>query len=91
MQYPEVSRFFEVDTRTMLLLADLAALFFKDFSFTWIATEFRDNIQSEFDFKNEARNCELTHERFRHRRAAVRCPRVCWEVTSGRVLVSLWG
>ncbi|KAJ3331926.1 hypothetical protein HDU76_001816 [Blyttiomyces sp. JEL0837] len=87
IQKPDLAHLLEVDTATMQLLSDLAALSFKDFSFTWVITEFKTTLRAEFDFKNEARNCELTNERFRHRRAAVRCPKVRWDLTTKKVLV----
>ncbi|KAI8844732.1 hypothetical protein BC829DRAFT_491841, partial [Chytridium lagenaria] len=70
----------------MQLLSDLANLFFQDFSFGWIVTEFKSSLSTEFDFTNEARNAAMTHERFAHRRAAVRCPHIRWDLTSRRVL-----
>ncbi|KAJ3190568.1 hypothetical protein HK101_008590, partial [Irineochytrium annulatum] len=87
IQYPDVVKLFEVDTRTMQLLSDLAGLFFNDFSFGWIVSEFKTSLASEFDFTNEAKNSDLTHERFRHRREAIRCPTIRWELTTKRVLV----
>ncbi|KAJ3102039.1 hypothetical protein HDU97_000894 [Phlyctochytrium planicorne] len=86
IQYPDVARLFEVDTSTLQLLSDLASLFFHDFNFGWIATEFKSSLATEFDFTHEARNAQSTHERFAHRRSAVRCPIVRWEMTGRRVL-----
>ncbi|KAI8846280.1 ABC1 family-domain-containing protein [Chytridium lagenaria] len=64
IQYPDVARLFTVDTSTMQLLSDLANLFFQDFSFGWIVTEFKSSLSTEFDFTHEARNAAMTHERF---------------------------
>ncbi|KAJ3116102.1 hypothetical protein HDU96_010396 [Phlyctochytrium bullatum] len=86
VQYPDVARLFEVDTSTMQLLSDIAGLLFRDFSFGWIVTEFKSSLSTEFDFTNEARNACMTHERFAHRRHAVRCPAVRWDLTGRRVL-----
>ncbi|KAJ3206905.1 hypothetical protein HDU67_007876, partial [Dinochytrium kinnereticum] len=86
IQYPDVARLFIVDTSTMQLLSTLASTLFPDFSFGWIVTEFRESLSSEFDFTEEARNALSTHERFHHRRSAVRCPLVRWDLTTRRVL-----
>jgi predicted unusual protein kinase regulating ubiquinone biosynthesis (AarF/ABC1/UbiB family) len=66
------------------LLSDMASFAFPDFSFGWLVTEFRGNLTAEFDFRTEAKNSQLTHERFRYRRAAVKCPKVRWDLTSRR-------
>jgi aarF domain-containing kinase len=86
LQYPDVSRLLEVDTSTMQLLSDFASFFFKDFSFSWVVQEFKVNLRSEFDFTNEARNSDLTNERFSHRGLSVRTPRIRWDLTRKRML-----
>ncbi|CAG8649224.1 14407_t:CDS:2, partial [Acaulospora morrowiae] len=86
VQYPDVSRLFNVDIWTMQSISNLISYFFPEFELTWIITEFRNNLISEFDFLKEARNGELTKQRFRHRSDELTVPDIVWELTRKRVL-----
>ncbi|CAO3692978.1 unnamed protein product [Umbelopsis ramanniana] len=69
VQHADVSRLFGVDMWTMESLTSLAhELFGSDFELTWIVGEFRKNVETEFDFQNEAKNAQETMERFQHRK-----------------------
>nr|KAJ3417766.1 hypothetical protein HK105_000816 [Polyrhizophydium stewartii] len=71
---------------TLQTLSSLIAAAFPDFQLEWVAKEFRKNLIQEFDFTNEAKNCEMTAARFAYRAADVRCPEIRWDLTSRRVL-----
>ncbi|CAG8642647.1 10846_t:CDS:2, partial [Cetraspora pellucida] len=86
IQYPDVSRLFHVDIWTMQSMSNLISFFFPEFELTWIITEFKQNLISEFDFLREARNGELTKERFKHRARELKIPDIIWELTTKRVL-----
>ncbi|CAG8739412.1 17069_t:CDS:2, partial [Racocetra persica] len=86
IQYPDVSRLFHVDIWTMQSMSNLISFFFPEFELTWIITEFKQNLISEFDFLREARNGELTKERFKHRAPELKIPNIIWELTTKRVL-----
>ncbi|RIB12271.1 ABC1 family-domain-containing protein [Gigaspora rosea] len=86
VQYPDVSRLFHVDIWTMQSMSDLISFFFPEFELTWIITEFKQNLISEFDFLREAKNGELTKQRFKHRAHEVKIPNIIWDLTTKRVL-----
>ncbi|RUS31284.1 hypothetical protein BC938DRAFT_478112 [Jimgerdemannia flammicorona] len=86
VQYEDVSRLFSTDMWTFQTLSDLISSMFPEFEFSWIVSEFRDNVEKEFDFRNEARNGEETRRRFEHRAHELSVPGILWEYTTKRVL-----
>ncbi|CAG8433148.1 9549_t:CDS:10 [Diversispora eburnea] len=86
VQYPDVSRLFHVDVWTMQSMSNLVSYFFPEFELTWIITEFKQNLISEFDFLREAKNGELTKQRFKHRGDELTVPNIIWDLTTKRVL-----
>ncbi|TPX30496.1 hypothetical protein SmJEL517_g05954 [Synchytrium microbalum] len=87
VQYPDVSRLFNVDIATMKIISTLITVFFDEFRLDWVVEEFKQNLIQEFNFVAEGRNCELTDARFAHRAAEIRCPRIRWDLTTKKVLV----
>ncbi|KAF9303999.1 hypothetical protein BGZ74_002619 [Mortierella antarctica] len=51
----------------------------------WIVNEFRENLTSEFDFTNEARNGEATKERFKNRKDFY-VPEIYWDLSTKKIL-----
>ncbi|CAG8439463.1 1326_t:CDS:2 [Ambispora leptoticha] len=86
VQYPDVSRLFNVDVWTMQTMSDLISYFFPEFELGWIVTEFKQNLIAEFDFKAEGRNGELTKQRFAHRGESFAVPEIYHELSTKRVL-----
>ncbi|KAI8928427.1 ABC1 family-domain-containing protein, partial [Entophlyctis helioformis] len=86
IQYPDVARLFDIDTLAMQTVSDVIAALFPDFQLTWIVKEFRKNLLQEFDFTNEALNCEMTAARFAYRSNDIRCPNIHWDLTTRRIL-----
>lgn len=86
VQYPDVSRLFHVDVWTMQSMSNLISYFFPEFEFTWIITEFKQNLIAEFNFLHEAKNGELTKQRFKHLGDELTVPNIVWDLTTKRVL-----
>lgn len=91
IQYPDIPRLFYLDTSTLQLLSDTAALLFPDFSLSWVISEFRTSLQSELNFMEEGDRCERTQARFESstgvcEKGRVRCPNIIWDLTGKRVL-----
>ncbi|KAF9585378.1 hypothetical protein BGW38_002635 [Lunasporangiospora selenospora] len=85
VQYNDVARLFKTDMWTMESLSSLVGFIFPEFELGWIVKEFRDNLTSEFDFTNEARNGEATKERFKNRKDFY-VPEIYWELSSKKIL-----
>ncbi|KAI8604740.1 ABC1 family-domain-containing protein [Dissophora ornata] len=85
VQYNDVSRLFKTDMWTMQTLSNMVGFLFPEFELGWIVEEFRDNLTSEFDFTNEARNGEATKERFKNR-SDFYVPEIYWDLSSKKIL-----
>ncbi|KAF9942782.1 hypothetical protein BGZ67_010414 [Mortierella alpina] len=85
VQYNDVSRLFKTDIWTMQTLSNMVGLLFPEFELGWIVDEFRENLTSEFDFTNEARNGEATKERFKNR-SDFYVPEIYWDLSSRKIL-----
>ncbi|KAI7830448.1 ABC1 family-domain-containing protein [Gamsiella multidivaricata] len=85
VQYINVSRLFTTDMWTMQTLSNMVGFLFPEFELGWIVEEFRDNLTSEFDFTNEARNGEATKERFK-KRSDFYVPEIFWDLSSKKIL-----
>ncbi|KAG9295937.1 hypothetical protein G9A89_006676 [Geosiphon pyriformis] len=86
VQYPDVARLFNVDVWTMQTMSDMITFFFPEFELSWIVTEFKQNLIAEFNFEAEARNAELTKQRFLHRGESFFVPKIYRELSTKRVL-----
>ncbi|KAG0308603.1 hypothetical protein BGZ98_007457 [Dissophora globulifera] len=85
VQYNDVSRLFQTDMWTMQTLSNMVGFLFPEFELGWIVEEFRDNLTSEFDFTNEARNGEATKERFK-KRSDFYVPEIYWDLSTKKIL-----
>ncbi|KAI1319353.1 hypothetical protein EDD11_004219 [Mortierella claussenii] len=85
VQYNDVSRLFKTDMWTMQTLSSMVGWLFPEFELGWIVDEFRDNLTSEFDFTNEARNGEATKERFKNR-SDFYVPEIYWDLSTKKIL-----
>ncbi|KAK3846685.1 MAG: ABC1 family-domain-containing protein [Linnemannia gamsii] len=85
VQYNNVSRLFKTDMWTMQTLSNMVGSLFPEFELGWIVTEFKDNLTSEFDFTNEAKNGEATKERFKNR-SDFYVPEIYWDLSSKKIL-----
>ncbi|KAG0336216.1 hypothetical protein BG000_006821 [Podila horticola] len=85
VQYNDVSRLFKTDMWTMQTLSDMVGFLFPEFELGWIVNEFRENLTSEFDFTNEARNGEATKERFKNRKDFY-VPEIYWDLSTKKIL-----
>ncbi|KAG0249189.1 hypothetical protein BG011_009521 [Mortierella polycephala] len=85
VQYNDVSRLFKTDMWTMQTISSMIGFIFPEFELGWIVNEFRENLTSEFDFTNEARNGEATKERFRNR-SDFYVPEIFWDLSSKKIL-----
>jgi aarF domain-containing kinase len=87
IQHPELRRNVEVDIECFKLLSFLSNRVFDAFDVDWLVPEFAINIRKEVDFINEGKNCERAAANFRGY-TEVAFPRIYWNLTSSRVLVS---
>ncbi|KAF9383213.1 hypothetical protein CPB97_006649 [Podila verticillata] len=85
VQYNDVSRLFKTDMWTMQTLSDMVGFLFPEFELGWIVNEFRENLTSEFDFTNEAKNGEATKERFKNRKDFY-VPEIYWDLSTKKIL-----
>ncbi|KAG0051436.1 hypothetical protein BGZ83_003774 [Gryganskiella cystojenkinii] len=85
VQYNDVRRLFKTDIWTMETLSNMVGFLFPEFELGWIVNEFRENLTSEFDFTNEARNGEATKERFKSRKDFY-VPEIYWDLSTTKIL-----
>jgi predicted unusual protein kinase regulating ubiquinone biosynthesis (AarF/ABC1/UbiB family) len=46
----------------------------------------RKNVETEFNFQNEAKNAQDTMDRFQHRKNVFHVPKIHWDLTRERIL-----
>ncbi|XP_059644766.1 uncharacterized protein LOC132286447 [Cornus florida] len=85
VQYPGLKQTMKLDIATMSFLSKSVALFFPEYRFEWMVSEFAEAIALELDFVREAKNSERTAKNFKNNRI-VRVPCVFWELTTSQVL-----
>jgi predicted unusual protein kinase regulating ubiquinone biosynthesis (AarF/ABC1/UbiB family) len=49
-------------------------------------TLLRKNVETEFNFQNEAKNAQDTMDRFQHRKNVFHVPKIHWDLTRERIL-----
>ncbi|KAI8536598.1 hypothetical protein RHMOL_Rhmol10G0270300 [Rhododendron molle] len=69
----------------MSFLSKFVALFFPEYRFGWLVSEFAESVALELDFIHEARNAERTARNFKNN-TVVRVPHIFWDFTTRRVL-----
>ncbi|RXH68470.1 hypothetical protein DVH24_030803 [Malus domestica] len=77
VQYPGLEQHMKIDTATMYFLSKSLTLFFPEYRFDWLVSEFVHAISLELDFIQEARNSETTATNFANNKW-VKIPRIFW-------------
>ncbi|KAM0957584.1 hypothetical protein FF1_025699 [Malus domestica] len=85
VQYPGLEQHMKIDTATMYFLSKSLTLFFPEYRFDWLVSEFVHAISLELDFIQEARNSETTATNFANNKW-VKIPRIFWDLTTTQVL-----
>ncbi|XP_058185430.1 uncharacterized protein LOC131302689 isoform X1 [Rhododendron vialii] len=85
VQYPGLEHQFKIDIAAMSFLSKFVALFFLEYRFGWLVSEFAESVALELDFIHEARNAERTARNFKNN-TVVRVPHIFWDFTTRRVL-----
>jgi aarF domain-containing kinase len=87
VQYPNLEKQVENDTKIFSQLISIAEYFFKDLKLRWLLNEFERVIPHELDFLEEASNCErlsgMLSKKFKN---SVICPKIYWDLTSKKIL-----
>ncbi len=87
VQYPEIATLVHSDLSNLRALFRAVRLLERDFDLMPLVDELGEQMPLELDFVNEAKNAEKVAG-FYEDRADVHVPRVHWEYTTRRVLVS---
>ena len=87
VQYPEIEDLVRFDLANLRALFQAVGLFERDFDLLPLVTELSHHVPLELDFVHEGINAERVAEFFRLR-DDIHVPRIHWEITSRRVLVS---
>ncbi|KAL3275144.1 hypothetical protein HHI36_019913 [Cryptolaemus montrouzieri] len=87
VQYIDLRKRFMTDVDTVKFLLRIAGWMHPDFNFSWILDDLTETLEQELDFKKEGKNSEqcakdLSHLNYIH------VPKVLWDYTSERVLVT---
>ncbi|KAG5486428.1 hypothetical protein LSCM4_07356 [Leishmania orientalis] len=90
VQYIDIAQRFNGDMRTISLMFAAASRFFPGYDFGQIMTKLSDTVAAELDFRLEARNSDRAAADLRAYGWGERvvCPRIFWDCTRKRVLVS---
>ncbi|KAJ8922110.1 hypothetical protein NQ315_004042, partial [Exocentrus adspersus] len=87
VQYIDLQRRFKSDVNTINFLLKIAAFMHPNFNFTWVLTDLENALKQELDFVNEGQNAERCARDLKHLKY-IYVPKVFWEYTSTRVLVT---
>lgn len=87
IQYPEIEDLVRFDLANLRTLFQAVGLFERDFDLLPLVNELSHHLPLELDFVHEGINAERVAEFFRQR-DDIHVPRIHWEITSRRVLVS---
>ncbi|XQJ24903.1 ABC1 family, putative [Leishmania guyanensis] len=90
VQYLDVAQRFNGDMRTISLMFAAASCFFPGYDFGQIITKLNDTVAAELDFRIEGRNSDRAAADLQACGWGERvvCPRIFWNHSSKRVLVS---
>ncbi|KAG0450422.1 hypothetical protein HPP92_026742 [Vanilla planifolia] len=85
VQYPDVEQRMKIDFTAMAFLSKSVSLFFPEFTFDQLLSEFKRSISAELDFIQEGKNSERTALNFKKNKF-IRIPHVYWDLTTRQVL-----
>lgn len=90
VQYIDIAQRFNGDMRTINLMFATASYFFPGYDFGQIITKLNDTVAAELDFRLEGRNCDRAAADLKAYGWGERvvCPKIFWDYTSRRVLIS---
>src|SRR5262249_36819 len=89
VQYPDIEDIARADLRALRRILSIVQWFAPVQGLEGVYREVRAMILAELDFKAEAQNARRIAENFKHR-ADVEFPRVVAELTTTRVLTTVW-
>eukprot|EP00122_Pirum_gemmata_P015804 Pgem_evm1s14778 len=75
----------DADIFTVRVLSNIVHKIFPRFDYQWLVDEIQRNLPLELDFLHEARNTEISREKFKHHENVI-IPMVEWDLSSHRVL-----
>ncbi|KAK4877254.1 hypothetical protein RN001_009760 [Aquatica leii] len=87
VQYIDLQSRFNSDVATIEFIMNLVGLLHKDFNFKWILEELKDSLRQELNFIHEGENAEQCAQDLHHLKY-VYIPKIKWEISSSRVLVT---
>ncbi|XP_049819455.1 uncharacterized aarF domain-containing protein kinase 5 isoform X2 [Aethina tumida] len=87
VQYIDLQERFEGDVATINFLLKVAGTLHPSFNFDWVLEDLKACLQQELDFVNEGKNSERCAKELQQLKY-VYVPKVNWELTSRRVLVT---
>ncbi|MAI77738.1 MAG: hypothetical protein CL917_02240 [Deltaproteobacteria bacterium] len=87
VQYPEVENLIHFDLANLNTLFKAVGLLERDFDLAPLIAELGEHVPNELDFVHEGINAERVSDFFDHREDLY-VPRIHWEMTTRRVLVS---
>ncbi|CAG9840270.1 unnamed protein product [Diabrotica balteata] len=87
VQYIDLQQRFTSDVRTIKMLLKIAGILHPKFDFSWIINDMENTLKQELDFINEGLNGERCARDLQHLKY-VHVPKIYWDYTSLRVLVT---
>lgn len=85
VQHRRVKAHSFVDTETMEVLVNVAALLFPEFKLLWLVEEMKRNLPKELDFIHEGLNADRLRRMFQATKY-LKIPEIVWSLTTDRVL-----
>jgi predicted unusual protein kinase regulating ubiquinone biosynthesis (AarF/ABC1/UbiB family) len=87
VQYPEIAAKVRADLANLRVLFRAVGYVERNFDLSPLLDELSEHLPRELDFYNEGLNAERVAKFFEHRED-LQVPKVCWELTTTRLLVS---